>query len=265
MNRIKLGVRLESLDVPFRKALAEAARLGVGGVQFDPVGDLTPGNLSATGRREVRHLLRTYNLQLSALGCPLRRGLDVVEHQQERLEYVRQVMALAWELGTRVVVIQAGAITEKEDDPRAVPLRESLLLLGAHGDRTGVRLALETGLEPGPRLASFLQALNTGGVGVNLDPGNLVMHGHDVTEAIRSLSRLILHAHAKDARHATANRLAQEVPLGHGDIDWIALLGALEEVEYAGWMVVERETGTSRAADVVSGVAFLRRLLGVPE
>jgi sugar phosphate isomerase/epimerase len=263
MNRIKIGVRLESLDLPFRKALAAAARLGVSGVQFDPVGDLSPGTLSTTGRREVRHLLRTYNLELTALGCPLRRGLDVVEQQQERLEYVRQVMALAWELGTRIVIVQAGEIPEKEDDPRRTHLRESLLLLGQHADRMGVRLALETGLEPGRRLADFLGTLDTGGVGVNLDAGNLLMHGHDLTEAVRALHRLILHAHAKDARRATANRMAQEVPLGHGDIDWIAFLGSLEEIEYHGWLVVERESGTDLAAETAHGVGFLRKLLGV--
>jgi hypothetical protein len=48
MNRIKIGVRLESLDLPFRKALAEAAGLGVAGVQFDPVGELSPTRLSQT-------------------------------------------------------------------------------------------------------------------------------------------------------------------------------------------------------------------------
>lgn len=262
MNRIKIGVRLESLEAPFRRALAVAAELGVSGVQFDPVGDLAPGALTETGRRQVRHLLRTYNVELTALGCPLRRGLDAAENQQQRLDYVQQVMALAWDLGVRVVIVQAGGVPEADDDPRAGRLREALLLLGTHGDKTGVRLALETGLESGPRLAAFLQSLDTGGLGVNLDPGNLVMHGHDVTAAVRALHKLILHSHAKDARSATANRMAQEVPLGHGDIDWLAYLATLAEVEYDGWMVVERETGESKAADVAHGVGFLRRLLG---
>ncbi len=261
MNRIKIGVRLESLETSFRRALAVSAQLGVAGVQFDPVGELAPGVLSQTGRREIRHLLRSYNLDLTALGCPLRRGLDVVEQQQGRLEHVRQVMALAWDLGTKIVIVQAGGVPEKDDDPRAGRLREALLLLGTHGDRTGVRLALETGLEPGPRLADFLTRLDTGGLGVNLDPGNLIMHGHDLTAAIRALHRLLVHTHAKDARSATANRLAQEVPLGHGDIDWIHYLATLAEVEYAGWMVVERETGGSKATDVAHGVGFLRQII----
>ncbi len=52
------------------------------------------------------------------------------------------------------------------------------------------------------------------------------------------------------------------MPLGHGDIDWMELLGALEEVEYRGYLTVERESGDNRLADVAAGVAFLRRFIG---
>jgi sugar phosphate isomerase/epimerase len=52
------------------------------------------------------------------------------------------------------------------------------------------------------------------------------------------------------------------VPLGHGDIDWLEYLGVLEEIEYRGWLTVERESGEKRVADVAAGVAFLRRLVG---
>src|SRR5438445_7747519 len=98
MSRLEIGVRLESLGLPLRRALAEAARLGVPGVQVDAAGDLSPRSLSLTGRREFRHLLRGHNLELSALGCPLRRGLDAAEDQQPRLEHVREVLALSFDL-----------------------------------------------------------------------------------------------------------------------------------------------------------------------
>src|SRR5438094_9620148 len=110
MNRLKLGVRLESLGLPLRKALQYAQSLGVVGVQVDAAGDLSPSRLSATGRREFRHLLRSYNVELTALGCPLRRGLDVAEDQQPRLEHVRKVMQLSFDLGARRVVIEAGRV-----------------------------------------------------------------------------------------------------------------------------------------------------------
>jgi sugar phosphate isomerase/epimerase len=262
MNRLNIGIRLESLGLPLRRALAEVSRLGVAGVQVDAVGDLAPRALSQTGRREFRHLLRAHNLELTALGCPLRRGLDSALDQQPRLEHVRQVLSLSFDLGPRVAIVQAGAVPEDPESPPGRLHREALLTLGQHGDRTGTVLALETGLESGEALATFLRRFDTGGLGVNLDPANLLMHGFDPCDSARALRGLIRHGHAKDARQSSASRTAQEVPLGHGDIDWMRYLGVLEEVEYRGWLTVERESGDDRLADVAAGVAFLRRFVG---
>src|SRR5436309_76552 len=144
---MKIGVRLESLNLPLRPALNEASKMGAAGVQVDAAGDLAPDALTKTGRREFRNLLRSLNLDLTALGCPLRRGLDVAENQQPRIEHVRHVLSLSFDLGPRVVVVQAGAVPGDPASQRAALLRESLLTLGQYGDRIGAVLALETGLE----------------------------------------------------------------------------------------------------------------------
>src|SRR4051794_29404204 len=101
MKHIKLGISLPSLGLPLRPALAEAERLGVTGVQVDAVGDLDPRTLTQTGRREFKHLLRSHSLEVTALGCPLRHGLDAAENQQQRLEFVMKVMELGFDLGPR--------------------------------------------------------------------------------------------------------------------------------------------------------------------
>ena len=261
MNRLQIGLRLESLNLPLRRALTEAARLAVAGVQVDAAGDLSPAVLSDTGRREFRTLLRLHNVELTVLGCPLRHGLDTAENQQPRLEHIRKVMSLCSDLGARVVIIQAGRIPSADDDPRLPILTESLTDLARYGDRIGALLALETGSEPGEVLRAFLSRFDTGSLGANLDPANLLMNGFDPYEGARALSRRIVHSHAKDARIVSPSRAAQEVPLGHGDIDWLKYLSVLEEVEYRGWLTIERESGESRLADVAAGVAFLRRVL----
>jgi sugar phosphate isomerase/epimerase len=262
MTKIRLGIRLESLSLPPRLAIQQAQRLGVAGVQVDAAGDLAPNALSQTGRREFLHLLRSHNLELTALGCPLRRGLDTTQDQQPRIEHVRKVMSLSFDLGARIAIVQAGKIPEDAADPRLPVLRQSLEALGQHGDRTGTQLALETGLESGAALSQFLNRFDTGGLGVNLDPANLLMHGFDVLAGVRDLRGRIVHAHAKDARAASASRAAQEVPVGRGDIEWMEFLSVLEEVEYRGWLVVEQETGENRIADVASSIRFLRRFIG---
>jgi sugar phosphate isomerase/epimerase len=87
------------------------------------------------------------------------------------------------------------------------------------------------------------------------------MNGFDPYESARALYARIVHVHAKDARKASAGRECQEVALGNGDIDWMQFLGVLEEVEYRGWLTLERESGDHRAADIAGGVVFLRQFL----
>ncbi|MCI0460076.1 MAG: sugar phosphate isomerase/epimerase [Gemmataceae bacterium] len=261
MNKRKIGIRLESFGLPLRRALQEAERLGVPGVQVDAAGDLAPDKLSQTGRREFRHLLRAHNLELTALGCPLRRGLDTSENQEARIDHVRKVLDLSFDLGPRIAIVQAGKIPESADDPRATLLTEALEGLARHGDRVGATLALETGLESGNVLRAFLDRFDTGSLGVNLDPANLLINGFDPYQSARDLRGKVVHSHAKDARRSTANRAAQEVPLGHGDIDWLLWDAVLDEIDYNGWVVIERESGDNRPADIEEAVRLLRRFL----
>jgi sugar phosphate isomerase/epimerase len=230
-------------------------------VQIDALGDLSPRALSETGIREFKNLLRSHDLELTALGCPLRRGLDTPEDQQPRIEHVKRVLTLSFELGARIVIVEAGHLPINDDDQRLPYLTESLTALGRHADRVGATLALQTGLEAGEKVRSFLDRFETGGLGVNLDGANILLHGNDPYIAIRALAHRIVHAQARDARPASSSRAAQEVPLGHGDIDWLQLLAVLEEVEYRRWLVIARDTGDQRPADIAAGVGFLRRLM----
>ena len=94
------------------------------------------------------------------------------------------------------------------------------------------------------------------------DDGALAVLDATGQVTVHDLTGRIAQVHAKDGRRATASRAAREVALGAGDIDWLRFLESLQEIEYRGWLTVERETGDNRVADVASGVAFLRRLIG---
>lgn len=282
---MKIGARLEALGLPLRSALQEASRIGAAGVQVDASGELAPEQLSQTGRREFRNLLRSFDLELTALGCPLRRGLDVAENLQPRLEHVRQVMQLSFDLGPRLVVVDGprvpnDAVKTPRDASNIAPagltggvllgggsvlpaqaLREALTDLSAYGDRIGVTLALETGLSPSDQLAAYLSQFDTGALGVNYDPANMLLNGFDPIQSLLPLRGRIVHTHARDGRSASPSRTAVETQLGAGDIDWMTYVAVLESLEYKGWLVVDRESGDNRRADVANGVAFLKRFV----
>jgi sugar phosphate isomerase/epimerase len=259
MKRLKLGVQLESLGLPFRQGLTVAERLGVAGVQLDAVNDLSPKKLTQTGRREFLHLLRAHNLELAAFNCPLRHGLDTPLGLEARIEHVKRVMSLSFDLGARLVLIEAGRVPEDLDAAAGRHLTESLLALGRHGDRVGAMLALQTGLESGDILDRFLARFDTGGLGASFNPGNLLVSGFDPEASLRILRRRIVYFEAKDARSASASRAAREVPVGHGDIDWLQVIGTLEEIQYSGWMTVRQDVGENRSASIAASVQFLQR------
>jgi L-ribulose-5-phosphate 3-epimerase len=244
------------------------------------MGELWPQNLTQTGRREILHLLRSYDLAVSALVCPLRRGLDVAEDLEPRMEQIRLTMALAFDLGPRVVIIQAGRVpspplpagegppssaslplgegsgVSAPDDPRAALMKESLDALGRHGDRTGVMIALDTGLDSPETLAKYLGCFDVGSLAVNFNPANLVIAGHSPYDAVRTFHKRIATVHAQDARRISPNRMAT-VPLGHGDLDWMQLLANFEEIEFRGPLTILADN----RAELAAGVAFLRRFV----
>jgi sugar phosphate isomerase/epimerase len=87
----------------------------------------------------------------------------------------------------------------------------------------------------------------------------MMLHGHDPLASLSPLKRYLTHLHARDARSASLSRGLQEVALGAGDIDWMAFTATLQILEYDGYVVVEREQGENKLADVANGVKFLRR------
>ncbi len=259
MKPLRIGIVVESTQLPLRSAVEAAARMGARGIQVDAAADLAPDALGETGRREFRNLLRSFDLELAALNVPLRRGLDVADDMQQRLEHVRKAMQLAFDLGARRVVAACPKLPDDAATPRAQLMRESLLALGAFGDRGGCVVALEVGYDPAAKVKEYLAGFDVGSLKVTFDPANFLLHGHDPLANLMPLEGLVAHVHARDARSAGVSRGLQEVPLGAGDIDWMALTATLQVLEFDGFLTVEREQGEHKLADVAAGVKFLTR------
>jgi sugar phosphate isomerase/epimerase len=248
-----------------RSALDLAATLGVlgvAGVQVDAAGPLHPDQLSQTGRREFRSLLRARGLELAALGCPLRHGFDTGLHLDARVSHVKKVLGLAYELGAQVVTAFVGRLDLTEKDAAWPFLFGSLGELARHGDRIGAALACETGLEAPEAVAGLLARFETVGLGVQVDPATLLAHRHDPAAAVRAWQGRVLHVQARDVRLSRSSRERQDVPVGEGDVDWLALLGGLEEVGYRGWLTVGCPPGEQALSHLRSGLAFLKQVAG---
>src|SRR5262245_20548299 len=109
MVRSPLSLRLPPLR-SLRDQIPEAARLGAKGVVIDAIGEVGPDRLSTTGRRDLRHMLRTAELSLVALHLPTRRPFDTVDQLEDRLKKFEQACTLAFDLGTNLVLARTGAV-----------------------------------------------------------------------------------------------------------------------------------------------------------
>jgi sugar phosphate isomerase/epimerase len=239
MIRHPLGLRLDP-DQPAREQIYEAARLGARGVVLDASGELAPHRLGATGRRELRHVLRTTELSLIALSLPTRRGFDTADQLDDRVRRANAAFAMAYDLDTGIVLVRAGAVPGPEDAARREIFTSSLLALGQRADHHGVRLALETGSETGATLAAFLEAAASPGLAASVDPASLLQTGIDPVVAARELGPWVVHAYANDANDSARGPGINPRGIGFpkGALDWAEFLGALEEIGYRGFLTV---------------------------
>lgn len=260
MLELKVGIQLASLRLPFRKALHTAAELGADGVEIDARNELKPQDLSRTGLRQLRKTLDDRNLRVCAVGFQTRRGYDVLEDLDRRVEATKQAMQFAYDLGASVVINQVGQIPTEPGGAKWDLLMQVLTDLGRHGQRVGAMLAAETGAEDATTLRQLLDALPQGSIGVNLDPGNLIVNGFSASDAARQLGAHVMHVHAKDGVRDLAQGRGLETQLGRGAVDFPEILGTLEEHEYRGYFTIERQHANDPVLEVGQAVQYLRSL-----
>lgn len=174
------------------------------------------------------------------------------------LERARGNADAARALGLDLVTLHAGFVPEDPADDEFDTMVARLTELAQVFDRAGCRLGLETGQESAPALLELLGRLPDS-VGVNVDPANMLLYSTgDPVEALRRVAPRVVQVHVKDAiPSGDRETWGEEVPAGEGAVPWADFLAAVpDEVG----LVIEREAGSSRAADVRTAAALVRRL-----
>jgi sugar phosphate isomerase/epimerase len=257
---LKIGIQIASLRMPLKQAIPLVASWGVQAIELDARRDFTPAQASQTALRQFRKMLGDHRLRVSAVAYPTRRGYNDHAELERRVDGTKWSMSLAAALGAPVVINRIGEIPDKPEGPQWDLLIQVLHDLGRHGQHTGALLAAETGNEDGEGLRRVIAALPTGSLGVNLNPGNLLVHNRSPIEMIEKLGTHILHAHVTDGVGDVARGRGTRVALGRGMADWPALLGALEEQDYRGDFTIERAESDDPQYELHAAVKYLRSL-----
>ena len=246
--------------MPLRAALQAAAECGSTGVQFDLRDELPPTALTESGRRDLRHLLDELGLQVAGATFPLRRSLTDEYELDRRIAALKQAMSWAFNLSARVLTFRIGHLPIDQNDPQTVVLREILDDLARHANHVGVTLAISPGRESAAELNQTLSAVQSGPLGVDFDPAQFAMAGHDPVAALRTLHALTYHVQLRDG-FAELDGGGAETAVGQGSVPWIEMLATLGEIEYSGWLTAIRTQGADKASDLRNAIASIQRLL----
>ncbi|MHC4874384.1 MAG: sugar phosphate isomerase/epimerase family protein [Planctomycetota bacterium] len=210
-------------------------------------------------------------------------GFQDEEENKWKIQSSKDIVDLAYDLKVNVITTHIGVIPEESTSEIYQRMLSACRELAEYAASKDVTFAIETGPEKAAHLKTFLDKINSKGIGVNLDPANLVMVvADDPVEAVYILKDYIVHTHAKDGiqlKPCNPNEvyksfaeggiegldigtLFNEVPLGQGSVDWNSYLKALSDTGYKGFLTIEKEVGDNPEDDISKAVEFLKEKIG---
>ena len=170
----------------------------------------------------------------------------------KNLKNIQATVEIAAGLGLKLVTFHAGFVPHNPSDSDFTKMLQRLAAVAEIFAAGKMVVGLDTGQETAVALAALLGALNHPNVGVNFDPANMLLYGKgDPVQAVRVLASWIQQVHIKDAvRTQTPGKWGNEVAVGAGEVDWPAFFAILEDMNFNGDFVIEREAGSERVADI---------------
>ncbi len=280
---MKYGVIAQRFGMPLFDSITASAEAGADGVQLYAVSPRERlVDFSAAERKEVINFCRDKGLEIFSI-CGEVGGFGFREEDKNpaKIDFTKRNMDLALELGCNIVTSHIGVVRTEKDSPLRQAQLESLGKISEYAQKCNAFFAIETGPENAAILKAFLDELAAPNIGINMDPGNLVMvPGDDPVAGVRKFGKYILHTHIKDGvrhkpcdpeiiYHAFATggikslieksgKFFSETPVGQGSVNWPEYLAALAETGYDGAMVIEREVACSSVDEISQIINFMK-------
>jgi L-ribulose-5-phosphate 3-epimerase len=189
-------------------------------------------------------------------------GLAPDSTWEQNRRNIRATVPIARRLGLKLLTFHAGFLPHEESDPNFGKMLGRLSEVADVFADAGIDLAFETGQETAPVLLEVLQKLNKKNVGVNFDPANMILYNKgNPIEALALLGKWVRQVHIKDAiLTKVPGTWGEEVPVGTGQVDWRAFVATLNAHKFTGDLVIEREAGQQRVADIRFARQTLERI-----
>jgi sugar phosphate isomerase/epimerase len=277
---MKIGALDCSLKKPLPATLKKFQEMGVQGVQI-----FTAPEYLLYGKErlsDIRKMCADCGLVVSAVcGDVAWSHFGVEAEWQDRIMVHERVVDIACQLDTKIITTHIGVVPDDEADPVFQMMVKSIRRAAEVSAAQGTCIAVETGPEKAETLLKLIEAVDSKGLGVNLDPANLWMVSRvEADHAVRVLGKYIVHTHAKDGINYSAGSAAkvyglreidgslrkideprpkyEEVALGDGGVKWDAYIAELKKIGYDGFLTIEREAGDNPEGDIQKAIDFLK-------
>jgi sugar phosphate isomerase/epimerase len=242
---------------PFDEAAARIAALGYEGLELlADVPHAWPAGLLEGPKRAIHETMRRQELKFSNINAFMMNA--IADHRQPywypsfiepdpayrrvRIDHTRRALSLCAELGAPHITTEPGGpLAPGQSRDEAIELFvEVLKPLAEHAHKLGVMLLIEP--EPGllcettGQYLEVAERVNAPSIGLNFDVGHAFCMSEDLPTAIAKLACHIRHYHFEDI---AATRVHHHLVPGRGAIDFAAVLKAIRQTGYCGWLTVE--------------------------
>lgn len=199
------------------------------------------------------------------LDGPRTLGLVPRNYREERVAALKQAGRFARQAGIPAIVTHLGFIPEDPRDPLFDEVVAAVRDIAMFVANMNVEFWFETGQETPVTMLRLIEAVNTGNLGINLDPANLILYGKaNPVDALDVFGEHVRSIHAKDGLYPKdPMKLGEEVKVGEGKVRFPEFVERLKEIGYQGAFIIEREiSGEKQRADIADTVKYLGSLIG---
>lgn len=205
-----------------------------------------PSDLDAARRRVMRKLAADCGLAFSAI-CPTAVNHNIAspmaEERKGTVSYLVECLDLSLDLGSRTIVVNGGwSVQPHGRDEAWCWAAEGLAAVAREAERRGAMLALENissrrvdVVVTSQDVAAMVNEVGSPALQPMIDFYHLHLEDEDPLEAIERFGDSLAYTHFLDARRTDRARVAP----GRGEMSLPAILAALRQVGYDGWLGYE--------------------------
>jgi len=196
---------------------------------------------------------RKYGLAVPSVAMGVLNKVPLMSEPRAAL-WVADTIQVAPKLGARCILLAFFGKGELREENKQDMLRvtEALIELAPRAQKAGVIIGLETYLSAEAHL-KIIDQVRSPALQVYYDVYNAAHAGHDPLREIKLLGRdRICQIHFKDKPF---------LKQGSGTVDWPAVVAALKNIKYPGWIVLETTSPTRDVvADTRKNLKYVREL-----